>query len=255
MKKILISILLSSAFLLPSIGVAASAGVELETHTVNLGEKSLQRGMKYFVNYCMGCHSASYSRYNRVAADLNLTDEQMLESLVFTTGVDGEQTKVGEKMLTAMTTEYGKAVFGVAPPDLSLTARSRGADWIYTYLKSFYLDENRPLGVNNTVFENVGMPHVLWPLQGWQKLPGHGDEHAESADAHAPAAGFEQVSEGTMSAEEYDQVVADITNFMVYLGEPAQAKRKSTGIKVMLFLFLFAGLAYLLNKEYWRDIH
>jgi len=222
--------------------------VKLDKHKLNLGEKSLQRGMKYFVNYCMGCHSASYSRYNRVAADLNLTDEQMLENVVFTTGADGKQTKVGEKMITSMSTEYGKAVFGVAPPDLSLTARSRNADWIYTYLRSFYLDESRPVGVNNKVFENVGMPHVLWPLQGWQAPVNDGAHDGKPMQ-------LELVTEGSLSAEEYDQVVADITNFMVYLGEPAQAKRKSTGIKVMLFLFLFAGLAYLLNQEYWRDIH
>jgi len=246
-----ILILLLCLTLSPQFAMAASGNTGPdEKHTVNLGEKSLQRGMKYFVNYCMGCHSASYSRYNRVAADLNLTDEQMLESLVFTTGADGEKTKVGEKMDTAMSVEYGKAVFGVAPPDLSLTARSRGADWIYNYLKSFYLDESRPMGVNNAKFENVGMPHVLWPLQGWQK----GNFHT-AEDGTKVFDSFELASEGSLSPDEYDQVVADITNFMVYLGEPAQAKRKSTGIKVMLFLFLFAGLAYLLNKEYWRDIH
>jgi len=251
MKTILIALICLG--LAPQVSLAASAHVELEKHKLNLGEKSLQRGMKYFVNYCMGCHSASYSRYNRVAADLNLTDEQMLENVIFTTDENGEQTKIGEKMLTAMTEDYGKSVFGVAPPDLSLTARSRGADWIYTYLKSFYLDDSRPLGVNNTVFENVGMPHVLWPLQGWQAKADAHAEHAESG--HGADAAFTQVSPGSMSAEEYDQVVADITNFMVYLGEPAQVQRKATGIKVMMFLFIFAGLAYLLKQEYWRDVH
>lgn len=254
MKKILIQIFMVGVLMAPQFALAAGGGIEPEKHAVNLGEKTLQRGFKYFVNYCMGCHSASYSRYNRVAADLNLSDEQVLENLVFTTDADGEQTKIGERMLTAMTTEYGKAIFGVAPPDLSLTARSRGADWIYTYLKSFYLDESRPMGVNNLAFENVGMPHVLWPLQGWQKGNFHTVEDGKGTTKKV-FDGFETVSAGSLSAEEYDQVVADITNFMVYLGEPAQAQRKSMGIKVMLFLFLFAGLAYLLNKEYWRDIH
>lgn len=235
---------------MPVAGQAEVAGLVLEKHRLNLGEKSLQRGLKYFVNYCMGCHSAAYSRYNRVAADLNLTEQQMLENIIFTRDADGNQTKIGEKMMIAMSTEYGKETFGIAPPDLSVTARSRGADWIYTYLKSFYLDEARPLGVNNTVFENVGMPHVLWPLQGWQKKAEH---HAD--DGHGSGAVFEQVTEGQLSADEYDQVVTDLTNFMVYLGEPAQAKRKSLGIKVLLFLFVFTGLAYLLKKEYWRDIH
>ncbi len=245
----LVSILLS-LLLAPMVSQSAGSSVALESHRLNLGEKSLQRGLKYFTNYCMGCHSASYSRYNRVAADLNLSEQQMLDNIIFTRGADGEKSKVGEKMMIAMTEEYGKETFGVAPPDLSLTARSRGADWIYTYLKSFYLDESRPMGVNNTVFENVGMPHVLWPLQGWQKKAEHHDD-----DGHGGGSGFEQVTEGDMTADEYDQVVTDITNFMVYLSEPAQAKRKSLGIKVMMFLFLFTGLAYLLKKEYWRDVH
>ncbi len=242
-------IFLATLLLIPMVGQAADSGVQLEDHRLNLGEKSLQRGLKYYTNYCMGCHSAEYSRYNRVAADLNLSEQQMLDNIIFTRDAEGEKTKVGGKMMIAMSSEYGKATFGVAPPDLSLTARSRGADWIYTYLKSFYLDESRPMGVNNTVFENVGMPHVLWPLQGWQKKAEHED------DGHGGGSGFEQVTEGDMTADEYDQVVTDITNFMVYLSEPAQAKRKSLGIKVMMFLFIFTGLAYLLKKEYWRDVH
>lgn len=248
MKKLIIMLVLS--LLVPAIGQTAESSVALESHRLNLGEKSLQRGLKYFTNYCMGCHSAEYSRYNRVAADLNLTEQQMLDNIIFTRDAEGEQTKVGEKMMVAMTTEYGKETFGVAPPDLSLTARSRGADWIYTYLKSFYLDEARPMGVNNTVFENVGMPHALWPLQGWQKGTYHQD-----AEGNQVLDGLELATEGEMTPDEYDQVVTDITNFMVYLSEPAQAKRKSLGIKVMLFLFVFTGLAYLLKQEYWRDVH
>lgn len=247
-KITFLSSLVLTVLLAPVVSHSAESTVPLESHRLNLGEKSLQRGLKYFTNYCMGCHSASYSRYNRVAADLNLSEQQMLDNIIFTRDADGEKSKVGEKMMIAMTEEYGKETFGVAPPDLSLTARSRGADWVYTYLKSFYLDESRPVGVNNTVFENVGMPHVLWPLQGWQRK-------VENNDGHGGGVGFEQVTEGDMTADEYDQAVTDITNFMVYLSEPAQARRKSLGIKVMMFLFLFTGLAYLLKKEYWRDVH
>lgn len=259
---------------------AASAAVELETPRIDQGnEKSLQRGARAFVNYCMGCHSAGYQRYSRLAQDLGLSEEDVERNLIFTTDENGEPTKVGALMSNAMTEEYGKTAFGVAPPNLALTARSRGTDWIYTFLKTFYVDPDRAgTGVNNLVYPGTAMPHVLWDLQGWQVLEdatedavesavaaesaeaGHtetGDEAGAGAgDAHQVAAApvLRLESPGALSPEEYEDLIADITNFLAYMSDPIKETRHRIGIFVMLFLFALFAVAYFLKKEYWKDV-
>ena len=247
MKKLILSVLL----LAPTFGFASGGGVALDKANVDLSNTaSLQRGFKYFGSYCMSCHGASYSRYNRVGRDLGITDAQLLENAIFTRDEKGEREKVGALMKVAMQPSYAKEAFGTNPPDLSVIARSRSADWLYTYLRGFYLDSSRPFGVNNTAFPDVGMPHVLWELQGWQeKQEAHGDEH------HGGGVELKLVEGGSQTPAEYDRTVRDIVGFLVYLGEPAQAARKQYGLYVLLFLFLLFIPAYFLKKEYWKDIH
>jgi ubiquinol-cytochrome c reductase cytochrome c1 subunit len=233
------------ALLLP-VTAFANTGAELEHANIDVHNKSsLQNGARYFLNYCQGCHGLAFSRYNRVAADLGLTEEQVSENFIFTRDAEGEKSKVGTLMTSAIPPKDAAKWFGAPPPDLSLTGRSRGADWIYSYLKGFYLDPKKPTGVNNTVFKDVAMPHVLGELQGWQTKTEHG-EHGHSLEVSIP---------GKMSAAEYDRVVRDITNFLVYVGEPAQLSRTKYGIWTMLFLAVFFVFAYLLEKEYWKEIH
>lgn len=215
---------------------------------------SMQRGAQLFTNYCLSCHAAGYSRYNRVAKDLGISDDQMKENLVFTTDMHGEQTKVGSLMKVTMTKEYAEEAFGAAPPDLSLVSRSRGTHWLYNYLRGFYIDESRPFGVNNGVFKDVGMPHVLVELEGLKRAVKemHDDGHGGK---HEVIVGFEQVTEGKMTAEEYDLAAKDLTAFLDYLGEPYKQTRKNVGTGVLIFLFFLLILTYLLKKEYWKDVH
>jgi ubiquinol-cytochrome c reductase cytochrome c1 subunit len=256
MKKFITSVLLALSIAVPALS-SASETVKLEKANIDLhNQQSLQRGAKYFVNYCMGCHSLSMSRYNRVATDLGLTPQQVQQNLIFTR-TDGELSKVGELMKNGMTPKYGSEAFGNAPPDLSLEGRLRGGDWIYSFLKSFYKDPTRPLGVNNKVFANVGMPHILWELQGMQEL-----EHHEAPAEGEKAAATEHAdpkliltTPGKMSPAEYDRTVLDIANFLVYVSEPGKLHRQSVGIWVLLFLVVFIVLAYFLKKEYWKDVH
>ncbi len=246
------------------IGVIGSVGsgghgVALQSANVNLSDKdSLQRGAKYYANYCMGCHSLKFSRYNRMAEDIGLnadngfTDDQVTaflkENLIFTRDEDGKQVKTGSLMTNAYSPKAAAEAFGTSVPDLSLVGRSRGADWIYSYLKGFYLDDSRPMGVNNTVFKDVGMPHVLADLQGYQTLAHQeGDDHG--------AAKLVLSKPGKLSAGEYDRVVRDLTGFLAYVSEPAQLSRKMYGILTLLFLMVLFGFAYALSKEYWKDIH
>lgn len=229
--------------------LAAGSGVHLESPRIDQSnDKSLQRGAQAFVNYCMGCHSASYQRYSRMAADLGLSDEDVEQNLIFTTDKEGEPTKIGSLMSNNMSTDYGKQAFGVMPPNLALTARSRGTDWIYTYLKTFYVDPERPLGANNLVYPGTAMPHVLWPVQGW--LAAEVEEH----DGVTSIVGLTQATAGTMSAREYDSLIADITNFMAYMSDPIKETRHRIGIFVMIFLFGLLIVAYFLKKEYWKDV-
>ena len=245
MKKLILALIVS---LLPGLSFANEGGPELDHVRVDLQDQaSLQRGAKMFVNYCLSCHSANYARYNRMGKDLGLTDEQVKENLMFAS------EKVGDTMTIAMPAADAKGWFGNPPPDLSVMARARGADYIYTYLRSFYVDEKKPTGVNNTVFPDVGMPHVLWELQGLQKPVYKTEEH----EGHQTKVltGFEPVTKGSMTPAEFDQAALDLTNFMVYLGEPAQLQRKSLGVWVLLFLGILLVVSYALKKEYWKDVH
>jgi ubiquinol-cytochrome c reductase cytochrome c1 subunit len=228
-----------------SAGNAASK-IELEPAGNNIASTaSLQNGAKYYVNYCLGCHSAKYVRYNRLAADLQLSEEQLVENLMFT----GEQPF--DTMEIAMRPEDAIRWFKVAPPDLSLIARSRGTDYLYTYLRSFYAAPERPTGVDNLVLPGTSMPHVLWELQGIQ-VPIYADD-PDHPD-HKIFSGFEIVRPGTLSPGDYDRVVRDIVNFLDYIGEPMQREREALGIRVIAFLFVFLVVAFLLKKEIWKDV-
>jgi ubiquinol-cytochrome c reductase cytochrome c1 subunit len=242
MKKLIVVFLLALA---PMLGFAAGGGVPLDDADIDLGdEASLQRGAKYFVNYCLSCHSAKYQRYNRLARDLGLAEEEVEENLMFTTD------NIGDTMNVAMDPKDAKEWFGTTPPDLSVITRARGVDWIYTYLRGFYADKARPFGVNNKVFKDVGMPNVLWQLQGTQKAASF-----KEVDGQQVVDQLEIVKPGTMTVEEFDQVARDLTAFLSYVGEPVQTQRKQLGMWVLLFLAVFTVLAYLLKKEYWKDIH
>ncbi len=236
-------------FLVVMIGVAASAwgagdGVEIEsvkTDVSNIG--SLQRGAKNFVNYCMGCHAAQYVRYNRLAKDLQINEDQLVNSLMFTGG------KPHDTMLTAMPADDAARWFGVTPPDLSLIARSRGTDFLYAFLRSFYVDESRPTGFNNLVMESAAMPHVLWQLQGTQRANFEENERGQPVFKD-----FELVTAGSMSAKEFDHFVLDLVNFLEYIGEPVQLQRRQLGIWVLIFLLVFGLFAYALKQEIWSDV-
>lgn len=229
---------------------AAGGGFALETPRIDTSnQKSLQRGAQVYVNYCMGCHTADYQRYSRLAADLGLSEDDVVNNQIFTTDKSGETTKVGSLMFNNMSTDYGRQSFGVVPPNLALTARSRGEDWIYTYLKSFYRDESRGgVGVNNLVYPGAAMPHVLWEQQGWQEPVYEGEGNNKTFT------GFKQVSEGTMSTQEYDTMITDLTAFMSYMADPIKQTRHRIGMFVMLFLLILTVISYFLKKEYWKDV-
>ncbi len=252
MKKIII--LFITAVLLSPVLAIASGDVHLEKASIDIYDKeSLRRGAQAFGDYCYSCHAASFMRFNRIAKDLDMEEQEVRDMLIHTRGAKGAPTKIGDLMKVSMTADYAKDAFGIAAPDLSLTARARGADWVYTYLRSFYVDQSRPTGFNNAVFPDVGMPNVLWSLQGLQapvyKKVMHGDIEVEQLE------GFEQIQAGKLSGVEYDVFLGDLTNFMVYLAEPVQVERRSLGWKVLLFLVVLFGFAYALKKEYWKDIH
>jgi ubiquinol-cytochrome c reductase cytochrome c1 subunit len=251
MKFKSLKLLLAATVLSLSAAPAFSAGsVELLDAQVNLDNKlSLARGAKFYANYCMGCHSLKFSRYNRVATDIGL-EEADIKSIIFTRDEDNKMHKTGALMVNAIPTKDAARWFGTAPPDLSLIARSRGGgDWIYSYLKSFYRDDSRPFGVNNTIFANVGMPHVLLELQGMQELEEHDDGNGHVTKT------LKLAEPGKLSVGEYDQVARDLTNFLVYVGEPAQLHRTFYGVLTLLFLFVLFIFSYLLKKEFWKDIH
>lgn len=231
----------------PALGLAAGGG-PLESSGTDLSDKaSLQRGAGLFMNYCSGCHALSLHRYSRIADDLGL-DPGVVEANL----IQGD-AKIGENINTGIAAGDGNAWFGKAPPDLSLTARARlgGPDWIYSYLKGFYVDETRPMGWNNTVFPGASMPHVLWEMQGIQR-----PVYEQGADGQPPhVARLELAKPGRMDARQYDQVARDISAFLQYVAEPAALKRESVGVWVILFLAFFTFIAYLLKLEYWRDVH
>src|SRR3989344_2908853 len=242
MKKLLFSLF----FMLPLLALA-NEGAQLDHAPIDLKDQaSLQRGARTFVNYCLNCHSAAYMRYNRLK-DIGLTDAQIKDNLLFA------GKKVGDTMTVSMPTKDAKNWFGVAPPDLTVIARARGADWLYSYMRSFYRDTTTQTGWNNTVFDKVAMPHVLWQLQGQQvlKVKEKTDAHGIKVESHM----LELDKPGSLLPAEYDAMVADLVNFLVYLGEPAQSQRKSLGLIVLLFLGLLFVLTYYLKKEFWKDIH
>ena len=236
MKKLLAALLFA-----PLVALASGASIHLEKAPDVQGDKvALQNGAKTFVNYCLNCHGASYVRYNRLT-ELGLTEQQVKDNLMFTA------EKIGEPMRVAARPAEQKLWFGATPPDLSLIARSRaseegsGADWLYTYLRSFYRDDNRPSGWNNTVFENVGMPHILWELQGQQAL---------NHETHK----LELVVPGKLSVADYDKQISELVGFLVWMAEPTAGFRKQLGAGVLAFLLVLFGFAYALKKEYWKDI-
>ena len=226
--------------------VLAGEGGNLLSAEVHLDDRaSLQRGASLFMNYCSGCHSLQYLRYSRLGDDLGLSEAEVSNNLNFT------GAKYGDKIRVAMSPTDATAWFGKAPPDLSLEARSRGADWIYTYLKSFYVDESRPMGWNNKLLPGASMPHVLWQLQGIQQ-PVLG---AAKQGGEAPVESFKLAQKGSQTEAEYDQTARDIAAFLQYAGEPAALQRESMGVWVVLFLGVFTFLAWLLKHEYWQDVH
>lgn len=236
MKKITIALLILC--MAPFGVLAGESGMPLDRAPIDTTDNaSLQRGAESFVNYCLTCHGASYMRYNR-HRDIGYTNEEILSKLVFT----GQ--KVGDLMQSAMRKKEGEEWFGVVPPDLSVIARARGADWLYTYLRAFYRDDATHTGWNNLVFDRVAMPHVLYQLQGEQRLVVKGEQKSLTLE-----------KAGQLSATEYDKFVGDLVNYLVYLGEPHANARKQLGIEVMIFLLGMLVLSYALKKEYWKDIH
>jgi len=240
MKKLIIAatfgIFVGLAALSPFSASAAGPSVALDKANNDLSDKeSLKKGFKTYINYCLGCHQLQYQRYNRTFTDLGIDEDEGVANYMYT----GE--KPGDHITNTMSEKDAAKWFGSAPPDLTLEARLRSPDWIYTYLRSFYIDESRPFGVNNTVFKDVGMPHVLQDLQGVSTKDDHGKL--------SPAMG------GSLTAEEYDVVVRDLTNFLEYVGEPNKLERKALGYWVLAFLFFFFILTYFLKKEYWKDVH
>ena len=224
---------------------SASEGEGMASANVRMDDNaSLQRGARLFFNYCSGCHSLQYLRYSRISEDLGI-DEKDMANLMFT------GAKIGDKAIDNMPPANATVWFGKAPPDLSLEARAKGSDWIYNYLKSFYLDPSRPVGWNNTVFPNASMPNALWELQGLQVAVKHPAEEGHEAGVEK----LELKTPGRLDAAQYDQAVRDITAFLQYAGEPAALQRESIGVWVLLYLALFTFIAWLLKHEYWKDVH
>jgi ubiquinol-cytochrome c reductase cytochrome c1 subunit len=236
--------------------MASEGGVRLDTAPINQTDViSLQRGARTFVNYCLNCHSASLMRWNRLT-DLGLNESQIEDNLIFT------GAKVGDLMDVAFRKKDARKWFGVPPPDLSVIARARGADWLYTYLRGFYRDPARPTGWNNTVFENVGMPNPLWQLQGQRvrvvEQAAKGEAGKEGKEGEGGATGavkYEMAVPGSLTPLQFDETVGDLVNFLVYMGEPAATTRKQIGIFVLLYLLAMWPLVYMLKREFWKDVH
>jgi ubiquinol-cytochrome c reductase cytochrome c1 subunit len=239
MKKLTLSTLI----LVFSLSVAAEEGVELQQANIDPDDRfSIVHGAKTFVQYCLGCHAIKHIRYLRIANDFGIDEKKMLADIA------PQGATIYDQMHTAMNAHDSKKWFGIQPPDLSLIARSRSADWLYSYLKSFYSDPSKPLGTNNLILKDVGMPNVFWQLQGEQKATYTTDEGHETID--------ELVLEtaGTLSEKEFDTLINDLVNFLVYVGEPIKTERERFGKYVLFFLFMFLVIAYLLKKEYWKDV-
>jgi len=235
-------LLIIAVMISPAHIFAASQSMPLKSVLIDLNNKSsLQRGAQIYVNNCLGCHTLKYQRYVKFVDHLELPAETIENNLIFTTNKDGEATKIGSLILNSVNPDHATEAFGVMPPDLTLIARSRGADWLYTFLTSFYKDETRPLGVNNSLYSNVGMPHVLVWMEGLKKKS-------------SETSGYEYINKGTMTPAEYDKAMTDLVNFLVYVAEPAQLDRYRIGFWVILFLGVFSFIAFLLKSEYWKDV-
>ena len=230
----------------PALASSEGGGFQQLANNDVANTASLQRGARNFVNYCQGCHSAKYVRYNQLARDLGMTEQQVIKNLMF------GAARPTDTMEVAMRPADGARWFGIPPPDLSLMARSKGPDYIYNFLRSFYIDPARPVGVNNLMLPNAAMPHVLWELQGLQKAVYEQEEH--NGATHLVFRRFEEISPGKLNAEEYDQFVRDTVNFLDFIAEPMQLKRESLGILVIAFLLVFGIFAYLLKQEIWKDV-
>ena len=240
MKKIIHILLL----LLPLGALAAGGGVSLQRADIDLSDfESIQKGAKHYVTYCLGCHSAKHMRYKRIAIDLEIDEGVVLDEIA------PEGAGIYDQMHTAMDKHDSSKWFGVTPPDLSLIARSRGADWLYSYLKGFYVDKSKPLGVNNTIFKDVGMPNMLWKLQGIQTAV------IKNVKGQDVVTYLKLEEQGTLSSKEFDKFVNELVNFLVYVGEPVQLERQQMGKYVLFFFIMFTVIAYLLKKEYWKDVH
>lgn len=236
-KRVLILLLM----LAWPLAVSVASTQKLYKANVDVSDQaSLQRGARIFVNYCMGCHSASYMRYNRMTDALGINDLILQSNLMFGT------EKSGDTMNIAMQKEEAEKFFGTNAPDLSVIARSRGADWLFSYFMTFYRDDSRPFGVNNLIFQDVAMPHVLWELQGISKPVKNDVKQIDHLELETP---------GLLNAKEYHKTINDLVNFLVYIGEPAQIQRKNVGIIVIFYLLILLVIVYMLKKEYWKDIH
>jgi ubiquinol-cytochrome c reductase cytochrome c1 subunit len=230
--------------LIPLVATAATEEIKLDRAPIDARDAvSIQRGAQVFVNYCLTCHGAEAMRYNRLE-ELGLTEQQIKDNLMFATD------KIGDTMTVAMRRSDAKSWFGVAPPDLSVIARARGGDWLYTYLRTFYRDDTRDTGWNNLAFPNVGMPHVLYELQGQQVLKRHPE-----ADAESSAQTLVLENAGKLSPQDYDKLIADLVNYLVFMSEPARETRIRIGYAVLIFLGVLFVPVYLLKKEYWKDVH
>ncbi len=250
MKQLILGFILSFSLL----GGAHASGSETpwDKAPVNTSDMtSLQSGAKLFVNYCLNCHSAAYMRYNRLQ-DIGLTNQQIKDNLLFTTD------KVGETMKSSINPKEAKGWFGANPPDLTVIARSRaghggsGADYLYTFLRTFHVDDSKATGWNNLVFPSVGMPHALWELQG-QRRPVYETKEEHGHEVHV-FKGWEQITPGTLSPAQYDRAVGDLVNFLQWMGEPSQNTRVRVGVWVMIFLLIFSIFAWRLNASYWKDV-
>ncbi len=240
--------LVASALLAIVAGPAVAAGGgDYPPSNIDLDNKaSLQRGARNFMNYCAGCHSAQYVRYNTIGKHLDLSEEQLIENLMF------NAEKTFETIKTSMPADDAARWFGKTPPDLSLMARAKGADYIYAFLRSFYVDADSPTGVDNIALPGTSMPHVLWELQGWQaaKFSEHTDEGVTTLHFE----GFEQISDGALAGEDYDAFVRDTVNFLAYIAEPVRSERRKLGVWVIMFLIFFWVIAAMLKKEIWKDV-
>jgi ubiquinol-cytochrome c reductase cytochrome c1 subunit len=241
MKTLSMTILL----LVFSLSVAAEESIDLQQANFDPEDRaSILKGAKTFVKYCLGCHSIKHIRYQRIAKDFTIDDKKVL------TEIAPQGASIYDQMHTAMNAHDSAKWFGVEPPDLSLISRSRSADWLYSYLKSFYTDPSKPLGTNNLIFKDVGMPNVLWQVQGEQKAIFTTEDDGQQA--------FEKFvieKPGTLTEEEFDTTVNDLVNFLVYVGEPVKLERERIGKYVLFYLGMFLLIAYLLKKEYWEDVH